>query len=704
MSNLRYDQINWNQLWATGNVIEQAWAAIDKGDLVALKHCFAECPKIHRWIRPDGYDFLDCFAVSANPTAAMLRFMKSTPLFDPTEDACVSFTGSLRTLCADGGSLKAAKLFLKNGADPNFDAGISDTAITLAARRNRLDLVSLLLKHGADPNQRDFRQQTALEIAEELDFSDIVFCLKHSGLIGEPKLCEEYRRQTEFTETTISLDDQTARLQKLFKSAANAWRRANKNSRAATIGVSCCGVKGFVRVHICEKSVEPYAPDCFADVVSTKELTIAAWRNAFAKKDRIFVKRSGKTTKRLTNEALFATRDKPFFDFVRDELHAAMKAGVFKCIGSDDVTYGVQSYYFHHCCCWNARYRKISRPKVWDETGGRKASETSGSTETSKLNLKKRTPIASIKKSANEVFADRANQTWLLQNSRGINRIPFGRRTGDRNDLAMWAVDADGGSMLVSVEPTELILLRARDGVELSRLEMEEELWRHKFFPLGKRSWLLSIENRLILLNTNRQGKLCKRVVFQCENQIANAAVHPSGLVAFNEYYQRTIQVHRFTRGKLAPVSVLDTDRVHDDVAAVLDLTWHPNGFLLGIRYVLENEDDRLLLTDGSDLNVTADIFLGNDAMCGPLKWSADGKLLATKISGGTICLSVGMLDTKNHMVIFDGITLDVLGELPMKDICCYCWHPDEHELIVGGYQESTVWDCSAGRAATTSS
>ena len=50
------------------------------------------------------------------------------------------------------GNLKATKILLKNGADPNIQCSMGETPLYQAVDLELLDHVKLLLKNGADPN------------------------------------------------------------------------------------------------------------------------------------------------------------------------------------------------------------------------------------------------------------------------------------------------------------------------------------------------------------------------------------------------------------------------------------------------------------------------------------------------------------------------------------------------------------------------
>ena len=208
-------------------------------------------------------------------------------------------------------------------------------------------------------------------------------------------------------------------------------------------------------------------------------------------------------------------------------------------------------------------------------------------------------------------------------------------------------------------------------------------------------TWLFFDQESLTQVQVDSKGNIHQTTIEMQLDRMSNFTVHPgSGLIAVNEYYSSTVCVGRIRNSRFEIESELVLgDSIHD-ISAILDLQWHPNGFLLAMRYVMEDERCRIALTEATELNVTADALIGIDVLCGDLCWSPDGRAMACRISGEKICISAGILSNKNNLVLFDGVTLDVLGKLPVNDVCCYCWSADNRQLMVGGYQESTLWRC----------
>ncbi len=684
MSNLRHDRLDWNRLWATADQMEIAWRAIDEGDVETLKKCFQAYPKIYRWRRLDGHDFLDFFALSPEPSVKVLEFLLTTPLFSDDEDHKASFGGSLSALCDHGGSLRAAELLLKHGADPNHWAGFSDTPLLRAVNRNRLDLVALLLRHGADPVWEGHAQKTPLAAAEELEYHDIASHLRHAGapLKGKP-----IRKKTKVTEATIEIDKATPRLEKLFSSAVSHWSRS-KLGPVGSIGVSCSGVKGYVRIAINGERFEPYSPDCCDQFPVTKEIRIAEWRNAFAKKDRVRV-RSGSKEKAFTELTAFRNRDKMFFDFVRDQFFKALKSGVFDALETSEKTvYGCQNYYFHHCVCWDRRYKKIATPKVWEQPASADPiSIDANSADDASEPLSKSKPVLRIRKSADRISCDAEAGEWLLQNSSGIQRVPFGRATpkGRIPNEGFFIIDPDFAYCLTSDD--EIIHFydyRSWRRLASAKLPPDSTAFL-EIYPYGKGSWLLVDQAFLIQVAIDAKGKLRQTQIEVPMDCISNFSLHQdSGLIAMNERLSEEIQVGRIKGSDFVVESQLPIDEAIDDINAIHDLAWHSNGFLLGVRYSMEDESDRIALVEGTELNIIADTLVGIDVLCGDLRWSPDGQRLACSING----------DRLRNLVLFDGINLDVVGRLPVTDICTYEWSSDGTQLLVGGYKETTLWAC----------
>ena len=63
------------------------------------------------------------------------------------------------------GNLKASEVLLNNGADPNIQCSMNETALYQAVDMEKIDHVKLLLKHGADPNISQIDGLSSLHIA-----------------------------------------------------------------------------------------------------------------------------------------------------------------------------------------------------------------------------------------------------------------------------------------------------------------------------------------------------------------------------------------------------------------------------------------------------------------------------------------------------------------------------------------------------------
>ncbi len=704
MSNLCYNQEDWNGLWASAQQMERAWEAIDRGDLATLKDCFKRHPKIYRWRRLDGYNFLAYFALASNPDPKLLEFLLSTPMLDEREDVQANFSECLAILCHDGGSLKAAEQLLAHGADPNFEAGVRDSPLILAVRRNRLDLVSLLLNHGANPNYRGLSAMTPLEIAQQESYVDIASLLLQCGKLAEPIPRRVLKRKTKFTSVTLNLDQQQQRLQKLFATAICRWRRSSHNP-LGSIGVTCSGVRGFVSVSVNENRFQPYAPDCCNQFMSTIDVTIADWKKAFKTKDRIFVARAGRTEKRLTLEAARRTIEQPFFDFVRDEFLKALKTGVLADVDvSHEAVFGCQSHYFHHCTCWDYRFKKVEIPRVWDKSESIKAQhETTTAEAASRLPSR---PSLIIRKSACEILCDPFSQQWLLQNSAGVNRIPFGKTkvAARMPNSRILGIDLPGETRLMCAETDE----RAKIWVE--SLSSNEHVSSDMAIDLasyaiscasnGRASWILTSHSDMVTVGLGAKHILrLQRLKHNAQN-ISNSAMHgASSRVAYNEFYDTTLVVSKVRGQRLEVEIARDLTSILGDIQCIHDISWHPSGFALAVVFCKEDESDHLALLDAEKLSLLASGFIGNDVHCDALEWSPDGRYLAVNIKGDHLGIAAGMLATRDNLVIFDKHDFGVLGVLPVQDVSCYAWHADSTQLLVGGYKESTLWDIDSSRS-----
>ena len=75
------------------------------------------------------------------------------------------------------GNLKASEILLTNGADPNIQCSMNETALYQAVDMEKIDHVKLLLKHGADPNISQIDGLSPLHLAVSKQSLLIIKCL-----------------------------------------------------------------------------------------------------------------------------------------------------------------------------------------------------------------------------------------------------------------------------------------------------------------------------------------------------------------------------------------------------------------------------------------------------------------------------------------------------------------------------------------------
>ena len=75
------------------------------------------------------------------------------------------------------GNLKASEILLTNGADPNIQCSMNETALYQAVDMEKIDHVKLLLKHGADPNISQIDGLSPLHLAVSKQNLLIIKCL-----------------------------------------------------------------------------------------------------------------------------------------------------------------------------------------------------------------------------------------------------------------------------------------------------------------------------------------------------------------------------------------------------------------------------------------------------------------------------------------------------------------------------------------------
>ena len=80
------------------------------------------------------------------------------------------------------GNLKASEVLLSNGADPNIQCSMNETALYQAVDMEKIDHVKLLLKHGADPNISQIDGLSPLHLAvSKQNLLIIKFLLKYKA-------------------------------------------------------------------------------------------------------------------------------------------------------------------------------------------------------------------------------------------------------------------------------------------------------------------------------------------------------------------------------------------------------------------------------------------------------------------------------------------------------------------------------------------
>ena len=75
------------------------------------------------------------------------------------------------------GNLKASEVLLSNGADPNIQCSMNETALYQAVDMEKIDHVKLLLKNGADPNISQIDGLSPLHLAVSKQNLLIIKCL-----------------------------------------------------------------------------------------------------------------------------------------------------------------------------------------------------------------------------------------------------------------------------------------------------------------------------------------------------------------------------------------------------------------------------------------------------------------------------------------------------------------------------------------------
>ena len=80
------------------------------------------------------------------------------------------------------GNLKASEILLNNGADPNIQCSMNETALYQAVDMEKIDHVKLLLKHNADPNITQIDGLSPLHLAvSKQNLLIIKFLLKYKA-------------------------------------------------------------------------------------------------------------------------------------------------------------------------------------------------------------------------------------------------------------------------------------------------------------------------------------------------------------------------------------------------------------------------------------------------------------------------------------------------------------------------------------------
>ena len=85
------------------------------------------------------------------------------------------------------GNLKASEILLNNGADPNIQCSMNETALYQAVDMEKIDHVKLLLKHNADPNITQIDGLSPLHLAvSKQNLLIIKFLLKYKANPNTP--------------------------------------------------------------------------------------------------------------------------------------------------------------------------------------------------------------------------------------------------------------------------------------------------------------------------------------------------------------------------------------------------------------------------------------------------------------------------------------------------------------------------------------
>jgi Ankyrin repeats (3 copies) len=684
---LTFKTTNWNRLWATPSEMRIAWRAIKQGEVVRLRESLKQNPKIVRW---EETDFFHLFGSSKLPTAELL-------------DCIISGIGSIEdyeswhsrhrypSVLLPTASLRAAELLIARGANVNAGAGFTSTPLSEAVDHGRLDLVKLYLKHGADPSFKAPTQKTPLQEAIDLGHEDIVKALRRvsAPLDGPP--CKLWTSKPD-SSITLHLDDQTKFIRNTIKSAVDRWIAAG-NKPVGSIVMHTSGVRGFVNVGISESCIAPYAPDCCADVNPLAESTIASWIDAHKNFQEV-VAVDGKEMK-STELSLFGKRDKPFYDYVAGQFHAAIKAGVFDRLRTNTQTiYGIQSYYFHHCDCWDYRGTKIRVPREWSRLGERKKEVVKAKGKSQQREAPKAPSLeCTISKTASNVVDAGADVGWVFRNGTSLWRLLPGNKQPQQRIAIPYSCVG-----ICLDEQAKYLLTGCGEGLCCIDLEAWKVLdtigSKHELGELqsmGPRAWLLHSSDTLVLFELNARNKLQSRCIDMPEDL--------DGCGPEVAYQQRS-ETLAIAAGATVYVGSIEKTRINlvrsfdlrPDVSVIFNCAFSPSSNHILIDFEDHGEERGLLLLDSKSGDVVARTQLGKVDLVDDLCYCRDGSLLTTKISRSADRMQNHPWPQDDTLVVFDGQTLEYRAHLPVEDIACYNWSASGSQLLVGGYTESTLW------------